>query len=268
MRRESTITLFVLIAALGGCSSKPVMTPQLQKARQLYQKVDANETLQTRAPMAYLQASKIYTMSGKVKDAQEADHYAYLLEREVEVTRQKAREKQLKERIATLKAQIQQAKLDAKESEVALLKKQMEQAEAKVRELEALNAKETSRGLVLTLGDVLFESGKAQLLPGAKRTLQKLVTFLEENPERKVLVEGHTDNVGSATYNLDLSLRRAEAVRRALIDLGIAPERVLAQGYGEAYPVAPNDDEAGRQRNRRVEIVVLKEGMEPEKMHR
>ncbi len=262
------LTLLALGAAVAGCSSKPVVTPKLQQAQKMYEKVQSDTAVQQKAPLALLQAGKIYDMSLKAKDTQEADHLAYLLKREVAVTRETVRQEMLKKRIASLRTQIQKAQLDAKESELLLLKKQMQQAKAKLKELEELNAKETSRGLVLTLGDVLFASGKATLLPGARRTLDKLVTFLKENPERKVLIEGHTDNVGSSAYNLDLSLRRAEAVKEALVAQGIDPERIVAQGYGEIYPVASNADAAGRQRNRRVEIVILDEGVSPESMER
>ncbi len=262
------ITALILTAFLVGCSTKPVVTPQLRNAQKTYEQLQANKLVQQEAPLSLLQAGKIYDMSLKAKDPHEAEHLAYLLKREVAVTEERVKENALRKKIASLKERKQKALLDAKQSEVMLLKKQMQQAKAKLKELEELNAKETSRGLVLTLGDVLFESGKARLLPGAERTLDKLVTFLEENPKRKVLIEGHTDNIGSTTYNLDLSLRRAEAVKQALISKGIDPERIMAQGYGESYPVASNADAAGRQRNRRVEIVILNEGVSPESMQR
>lgn len=267
-------TIYMKISALSaimlfsGCSGKPVMTPGLQQAHAAYEQLRANRTIEEKAPLALLQTEKIYALSQKAKDTREANHLAYLLDREVAVTREKVRKQRLEQQIASLKAQKQKAQLEAKESELLLLKKKMQQTEAKLKELEALNAKETNRGLVLTLGDVLFESGRARLLPGSERTLDKLVTFLEENPQRKLLIEGHTDNVGSSTYNLDLSLRRAEAVKRALVAKGIDPQRITAQGYGETYPVASNADAAGRQRNRRVEIVILDEGVSPDAMQR
>jgi outer membrane protein OmpA-like peptidoglycan-associated protein len=110
--------------------------------------------------------------------------------------------------------------------------------------------------LVLTLGDILFETGRADLRPGALRQLYPLVTFLHKYPERQVLIEGHTDNVGSASSNLELSQRRAEAVRDFLLHNGVNPAQVTARGYGETAPVASNTTAAGRQQNRRVEIVV------------
>jgi outer membrane protein OmpA-like peptidoglycan-associated protein len=107
---------------------------------------------------------------------------------------------------------------------------------------------------------VLFEFDKADLKPGAMQDLQRLVTVLKDHPERRVSIEGHTDNVGSNAYNRELSQARADSVRGFLIRNGIAPERIVAQGYGEEYPVAANDSDAGRLQNRRVEIVILPEG--------
>ena len=262
------IPAIVSVALLTGCSSKPVVTAKLQNVQNAYQKMISDQNMTEKAPLALFQAGKIYDLSFHAKDKEEANHLSYLLERELEVVKESARKADLKKRIETLKAEKQKAELEAKETELLMLKKKMEQAEAKLKELEELNAKQTNRGLVLTLGDVLFETGKSTLLPGAQRAIDKLAEFLEENPERKVLIEGHTDNRGSITYNIDLSLRRAQAVKNALVEKGIAGDRILAHGYGEAYPVAPNKDAAGRQRNRRVEIIVLKEGVEPYEMMR
>jgi outer membrane protein OmpA-like peptidoglycan-associated protein len=109
---------------------------------------------------------------------------------------------------------------------------------------------------VLTLGDVLFDTGKAELNSGAARKLDQLAQFLTEHPDRRVQIDGFTDSVGSDSYNLDLSQRRADAVRSALLSRGIASTRVSDQGYGKAFPVASNEDSGGRQLNRRVEIVI------------
>ncbi len=124
------------------------------------------------------------------------------------------------------------------------------------RQLSELQAKQTERGMVLTLGDVLFDSGRAELKPGAMRTLDQLATFLRDNPERTVTAEGYTDSVGGDTFNLGLSQRRADAVRAALTSRGIDASRITARGFGEANPVANNDTAAGRQRNRRIEVVI------------
>jgi outer membrane protein OmpA-like peptidoglycan-associated protein len=123
-------------------------------------------------------------------------------------------------------------------------------------EVDQLKAKPTPRGLVLTLGDVLFDTGRAQLNPGAARKLDQLAQFLTEHPERRVQIDGFTDSVGSDSYNLSLSQDRADAVKNALITRGIDPSRIGSQGYGKGFPVADNTDSGGRQLNRRVEVVI------------
>jgi outer membrane protein OmpA-like peptidoglycan-associated protein len=135
-----------------------------------------------------------------------------------------------------------------------------QEAQARSAQLEAqlseLAAKKTARGDVITLGDVLFGTDLARLNSDGMRNAQKLVTLLQDNPQRTVLIEGFTDSTGSAAHNQDLSERRANAVRSALVEMGVAQERIAIHGYGEELPVAANDTAAHRQLNRRVEIVL------------
>lgn len=161
---------------------------------------------------------------------------------------------------AMRRAQIEkQAALDAQAGAAAARQQAMD-AEGRARQLEAqlkeLEAKKTDRGMVVTLGDVLFDTNRAELKPGGMRSIQKLADFFKQYPERSVVVEGFTDSTGNPGMNQELSNSRAAAVRTALLNLGVPNERVSARGYGEAYPVASNDHAAGRQLNRRVEIVV------------
>jgi len=138
--------------------------------------------------------------------------------------------------------------------------RQAQDAEARSRQLDAqlkeLDAKKTDRGLVVTLGDVLFDTNKAQLSSGGMRGVQKLSDVLKQYPQRNVLIEGFTDSTGSDSLNQELSDRRANAVRTALLDTGISADRIANRGYGPSYPVASNATTAGRQLNRRVEIIV------------
>jgi len=119
-----------------------------------------------------------------------------------------------------------------------------------------IEGSQTDRGILVTLGDVLFEFGKADLLPVAEPRLDRLANFLKQFPEKKLLVEGYTDSIGSESYNRELSRRRAEAVHAALIRRGVDPARMAVEGYGKAFPVADNSNPTGRQMNRRVEVVV------------
>lgn len=130
---------------------------------------------------------------------------------------------------------------------------------ARLAELEAqlseLNARPTPRGMVVTLGDVLFNTGQSQLLDGASANMQRLAVFMSANPEQNATIEGYTDSVGSATSNYALSQRRADSVKAELVGLGVAANRLTTSAFGADNPVASNDTETGRQMNRRVEIV-------------
>lgn len=152
-----------------------------------------------------------------------------------------------------------QAALDAQLSAQAA-RQQAQDAENRARQLEMMlkemEAKKTARGTVITLGDVLFDTNQAQLKPGGLRNVQKLADFLKQYPQRKVVIEGFTDSTGSNSRNQELSDNRAASVRTAMLDSGVAPDRITSRGFGEAYPVAGNDNAAGRQLNRRVEIIV------------
>jgi outer membrane protein OmpA-like peptidoglycan-associated protein len=132
---------------------------------------------------------------------------------------------------------------------------QAERATALERDLQSLQGRQTNRGMVVTLGDVLFATGQATLQPGAQRSVQQLATVMQQYPERRVLIEGFTDSQGSDEMNLELSRRRAEAFRSALLQSGVSQERIEVRAHGEGFPVADNGTPAGRQQNRRVEVL-------------
>jgi OOP family OmpA-OmpF porin len=182
-----------------------------------------------------------------------ATERAEVAREEAEIAREAAALEQRKAALAEKKAEV------ARE-EARVLQEAMTRTSHLAQELAELQAKETERGLVLTLGDVLFESNQAELRADAMRTLYPLVTLLKERPQRSIVIEGHTDSSGAESYNQELSQERATAVREFLVSNGINPERIMARGYGEAHPVAANNTEAGRQENRRVEVIVLREG--------
>jgi outer membrane protein OmpA-like peptidoglycan-associated protein len=145
-----------------------------------------------------------------------------------------------------------QASAEQRSRELATERARAQQLQA---ELADMKAKPTDRGMVLTLGDVLFDTGRATLKPGAMRSIDRLATFLSEHPERRVRIEGYTDSVGRDDYNQQLSEQRADAVRQALLQRNVRGERIETRGLGESDPVASNDTAAGRQQNRRVEVL-------------
>ena len=194
----------------------------------------------------------------RARDAERARMEADAKAREVE---------QARLQVEAQSRQVEQARLEAetraREVEQARLQAEASKAKADMltQELSELKAKQTDRGIVVTMGDVLFATGKADVAPGAQRSIDKLAAFLQSNPTRAVLVEGHTDNAGSEDLNLKLSQQRADAVKELLVRKGITPGRIDATGYGMKYPTVPNDSPSGRQQNRRVEIVIPTEGV-------
>ena len=119
-----------------------------------------------------------------------------------------------------------------------------------------LETRETARGLIVNLSDVLFDTARAELKPGAREKLARVSGILVSHPGLRMEIEGHTDSVGTDEYNQHLSERRAESVRSYLVSQNISPGAVTSTGLGEARPVATNDTAAGRQQNRRVELIV------------
>ncbi len=163
-----------------------------------------------------------------------------------------ARDAQADARNAQTDSQISREQADAAR---LLALKQSGRAEGLERDLADLKAQKTDRGMVVTLGDVLFDTGKSTLQPGAQRSVAQLVQVLIRHPERRVLIEGFTDSVGREEMNMRLSQRRAQTFQRELMNGGIAAERIEVRAWGEANPVADNGSAAGRQRNRRVEVL-------------
>ena len=164
------------------------------------------------------------------------------------------------ERAAIANRQAEQAK-SATEVEAAKAAQAKAEADQLIKELSDLKAQQTERGIVLTIGDVLFATGKANLSQGANRSVGKLADFLKKNPNRNVLIEGHTDSVGKDDYNLALSRRRADSVKDNLVGDGIEASRITTVGYGKRFPLASNDTNAGKTQNRRVEVIILNEGV-------
>jgi OmpA-OmpF porin, OOP family len=238
--RQLALSAIVLCA---GCAG-PNMA--LQEAQQAYRQAEQDPKVTSQAPVALHEAAQALSKAEQADDQEEIEHMAYITKKRVEIARAEAERKLAEDNAKQL--------LEGRDKVIA---QELE------RELAELKAKRTDRGFVITLGDVLFEYNQARLKPGAQQNLYQLVSFLKQHPEQKVLIEGHTDSSGSESYNLGLSQRRAQAVQDFLVMNGIEPERINARGYGETYPVASNNTAAGRQQNRRVEIVFVGEGQRP-----
>ena len=156
---------------------------------------------------------------------------------------------------ADSRKQASEARREADNANLAVTAAKQETAELQQR-IDTLQARVTDRGLVVTLGDVLFTSGEAGLKKTSSGNLERLVTFLDQYPDRTATIEGYTDNRGSDESNQVLSQRRADAVKSYLVERGVSSDRLVASGGGEGSPVAGNDSAAGRQQNRRVEVII------------
>ncbi len=180
---------------------------------------------------------------------------------EAERARQLAAENMSEAERARMEAEAAKrlAEAQAREAELAKAEARLaaEEADSLRRRLEALAARRTDKGLVMTLGDFVFDSGEASIRPEARENFGKVLEFLDAYPDRMIRIEGHTDSSGSARLNLRLSQQRADALKALLVENGIAPDRIEAVGMGEDFPVADNSTEAGKAKNRRVEIIVL-----------
>jgi outer membrane protein OmpA-like peptidoglycan-associated protein len=230
-----------------------------------------NESLENIDKLAYIAKQKIAltievtnqkSAEGAVGLAAKQRDQMRLEQRTLEADRSKlqAEEAQVAVRVAQNEASEANRKSEMAQGDAAQAQRKTQEAQARAKQLEAqlsdMAAKKTERGIIITLGDVLFGTDLSRLNVEGLRTTQKLATVLQQNPQRTVLVEGFTDSTGSAPHNQELSERRANAVRSALLEQGVAPERIAIRGYGESYPVAANETAANRQLNRRVEIVL------------
>jgi outer membrane protein OmpA-like peptidoglycan-associated protein len=184
--------------------------------------------------------------------------------REAEAARAAAESATARADNATAQAEAATAQAEAATAQAQSATTRAETAEAGQQrfqdELQQLQAQQTERGTVITLKDVLFATGRSELLPGAERSLDQLATALKDAPDRALDVEGFTDAVGDDAFNQTLSEQRAMAVRQALVDRGVDGARITSHGYGKQYPVASNSTSEGRQLNRRVEIVLAQSG--------
>ena len=253
-------TQFAVATADGKVAEREIDKLNVENAEMIARK----RTLE--AEHARLAAGKAMSEAEKARMAAAIDaEKAAMAKRETEQARMAAAADA--ERAAIAKRQAEQA-ISAAEEEAAKAARAKAEADELMRELSELKAQQTERGIVLTIGDVLFATGKADLSPDANKSVNKLAEFLKKYPNRDVLIEGHTDSVGSDDYNLALSRKRADSVKYKLTGDGVEAGRITTKGYGERFPLASNDTQAGKAQNRRVEVIILNEGVKAETQFR
>ena len=258
---KTLIATSVAAVLLAACAAAPVKPDGAADARGKLTQLQSDPSLAGRAPLAVKEADTAVQVAEQPQADQELGAYrVYMADRKVEIARAQAETSLAEDQRTALSANREASRLDARTREadaahVATANSEQQAAELQ-RQIDALQARPTDRGLIVTLGDVLFDTGKASLKAGATSNLNRLVAFLNEYSDRTVLIEGYTDSVGSEDYNQGLSERRADSVKSYLTGQGIGSIRLSAAGKGESDPVASNDSAAGRQQNRRVEVII------------
>lgn len=289
MKSFSTIGLLIAVLGTAGCAT--VMPPQeLVTAREVYGRASTgpaaslNPTDLHTAKLSLAEAESSFDKDG---DSQVTRDLAYTAERKAATAESRARAMKVmgdKDQVvagmhsgvaaqgkmsAAELARANQAlasKDQALQAQGAALQTEVQRRQdAEKRAAQAAadlakfaSVKQETRGMVITLnGSVLFASGKSELLPAAQAKLTDVAKALtEQDPDAKMVVEGHTDSQGAAAFNQDLSQRRAQSVRDYLVTRGIASDRITAEGFGPSRSIADNASPEGRANNRRVEIVV------------
>ncbi|MGF2733693.1 OmpA family protein [Marinobacter sp. DUT-1] len=255
---------------LTACAMSPTSPDGSEDVRAKLTELQQNPDMTTYARVELRDAEAAVQLAEQPLDDDEAAlaaHRIYMADRMIEIARAKGETRLMEAERELLGEQRDAARLAARTLEAdrahAEVSSQAEaaalsarEAEELQRQIDTLEAEATERGLVLTLGDVLFATGSAEIQGGTNQNLEKLVDFLKEYSDRQVLIEGHTDNVGSAVFNQTLSRQRAESVQRFLINRDIDSRRLTVSGFGFERPVASNDTALGRQQNRRVEVVI------------
>lgn len=288
------LPLVVVGFLIVGCGPSKLAKDQLASARTAYEQAKADPNVNALAPVHLADAEKAVRKAEMAGGSEEMIHLSYLAEKKSRIAMTVAEGKIAERDMQKLNAEMAEAierkqKMD-RERELAVQRSRMEAEQARMAaerarmaarleaekvakakadaerlmmELSELKARQTERGIVLTIGDVLFAFGKSNLSPEAYRNVDKLADFLKKYQNRNVLIEGHTDSVGPDEYNLELSQKRADSVKKKLVEDGVDPPRITTVGYGEKYPAVSNDTGANRALNRRVEVIILNEGVDP-----
>lgn len=282
--RTASAFILAALALAAGCATEPERVAEVEEARTAVETLAAQPQADAASSeLAEARDALARADAGLQNDAplEQVRHDAYLARRHAEIGMQEVAEAQARETIEQAEAERRNVQLQARTAEADAARQlaerrteearesarearraqqvaeaAIEEAERMADEMQEMEAQQTERGLVLTLSDVLFDTDSARLKEGAELTINRLEQFLRNNPERNLLIEGHTDARGPEEYNLDLAQRRADALARALVQRGISRDRLRPVGLGEAFPVASNESPGGLQQNRRVEVVV------------
>jgi len=287
------LTVAAAAALLAGCASTPRHSPELARARNAVETL-SSQPQATEAAEPDLKAARAELSRGEnaLRNGQPMDQVnqlAYLALRHAQAGEARVDAARAQAEIAQSTEQRQQLLLEAQKHQAMTAKQQAQSAQQQVQaaqneaqqarmqaqsaqqqlaserqqyaqlQKEQLGAQQTDQGMVVTLSNVLFNTGKTTLQPGAHLQLDRLASYLKNHPKQRVLIEGNTDSTGSAEYNEKLSAARAQAVAQGLQLRGVPQNQFQTIGLGEAYPVASNDSSAGRQQNRRVDIVFSNE---------
>ena len=232
-------------SAVQGAEDARISTLRKKEAERQQAQIDARQAAEAQAAQSQLQAQQQALNAERERAAADAARAA--------ADREAAERARAEAQAATANAAAADAAARAaaaQQSVVAMREKLRAQLNA------VLATQETARGLVVTLGDVLFDSGKSNLRQNAQLSLAKVSVILQQYPDLKLQIEGYTDSVGGDEYNLKLSQDRANSTMAFLVNNGVNPGAVTATGYGKSHPVADNTSAAGKAQNRRVEMVV------------
>lgn len=261
---------------VASCATAPQNPPGSAEVRSKLTALQSNSSLADQVPVELREAeAAVLAAEAPVgKDVALGAHRVYMADRKVEIATARASTRYAEDQRAELSQARDDARLNARTQEADRARRETATAQSATdaalasaavaakeadelqRQIDVLQAEATDRGLVLTLGDVLFGTGRSDLTSGGTNTLDKLVVFLNNYPDRNVVIEGHTDDVGSLDMNQTLSQHRADSVKFYLVQQGIRHKRLAASGMGETQPIADNQSPSGRQQNRRVEVII------------
>jgi len=289
MRIPFKLALITSAVLLTACSTAPTNTTLLDQTRSEYQVARNSDSVNRYAASELTQSAEALDQANAAstahENAEKVDRLAYLAKQKIAVAEDVAKQKSAEAVVADAEKQRNALRLASRTAQadkaianadmanqiaaVSQINEQAAQATAQAeqaradrleQQLKDLNAKKTEHGIIITFGDILFNTNEARLNPSGVGVAQKLAMILNENPQRTVQIGGFTDSTGSADYNMALSVRRATAVSDILSGAGVTAQRIGVKGYGMSNPIADNSTAQNRQLNRRVEITLSDAG--------